>query len=189
VGIKPDRDIYKYESFPKNGAAQMHALASELDILLQGRETGIPVFAVASEDDVTVNISATLEFFAHANSATSRLVLYTTDPEKHLPGIPAEKLELVNSVVPEQNIMSSAHTSMVVPGNDQQYGVSGEYSNCVHYYPDDMEKYSACMSHTGQILQGEITEENLKAGVLRRLMYNPNFDLLEVSMRRFIDKL
>ena len=38
-------------------------------------------------------------------------------------------------------------------------------------------------------LQGEITEENLKAGILRRLMYNPNFAALKVSMRQFIDKL
>ena len=37
--------------------------------------------------------------------------------------------------------------------------------------------------------QGEITERNLQAGILRRLMYNPNFDLLKVSMKRFIEGL
>jgi hypothetical protein len=42
----------------------------------------------------------------------------------------------------------------------------------VHYYPDDMEKYAACPKHPGQDFQGEITEEILKAGKLRRLMYN-----------------
>ena len=55
------------------------------------------------------------------------------------------------------------------------YGVSGEYSNCVHYYPDEMEKYSH-ITHE-QALQTK-SEENLKAGILRRLMYNPNFAAL-----------
>ena len=189
VDIKPDRDIYKYESFPKNAAAQMYALDKELGNRLQAQEISIPVFAAASDDDVTVNASATIDFIARARNPSSRLVLYTADPKKHLHGIPAEKIELVNSVVPEQNIISSAHTSIVLPGNDAHYGVSGEYFNCMHYYPGEMEKYSACMNHTSQILQGEITEENLKAGILRRLMYNPNFAALKVSMREFIDKL
>jgi len=189
VDIKSDIDIYKYESFPKNAAAQMHALTRELEAQLQTHEINIPVFAAASADDMTVNSSATIEFIARAHNPSSKLVLYTTEPEKYPPGIPEEKLELTNSVVPGQHIISSAHTSIVLPDNDAHYGVTGEYSNCVHYYPDQMEKYSACMNHPEEILQGEITETNLKAGILRRLMYNPHFDALEVSMRQFIDKL
>ena len=115
MDIKTDRDIYKYESFPKNAAAQMYALIKAMESQLQRHDLDIPVFAAASEDDVTVNSSATIEFFARARNPISKLVLYTTDPAKHLPGIPAEKLELVNSVVPGQNIKSSAHTSIVLP--------------------------------------------------------------------------
>jgi hypothetical protein len=52
-----------------------------------------------------------------------------------------------------------------------------------------MEKYAACLNHPEQDYHGELTEENLRAGILRRLMYNPNFAALKVSMRQFIDKL
>jgi esterase/lipase len=189
LDIKPDHDIYKYESFPKNAASQIYALTRKLESQLRQHALDIPVFAAASEDDMTVNASATIEFFTRAHHPSSKLVLFTTDPAKHLPGVPAEKLELVNSVMPEQNIISSAHTSIVLPDDDAHYGVPGEYSNCAHYYPDDMEKYSACMARAARILQGEITERNLKAGILRRLMYNPNFAALKVSMRQFIDRL
>ena len=189
VDIKPDRDIFKYESFPKNAAAQMYALDKELGTRLKTHEITVPVFAAASEDDATVNAAATVDFIARARHPCSKLVLYTTDPEKHPPGVPAENIERVNSVVPDQRIISSAHTAVVLPGNDAHYGVSGEYANCVHYYPGEMEKYSACLAHAGEITQGEITEENLNAGLLRRLMYNPNFVALEVSMRQFIGKL
>ena len=189
VGISPDKDIYKYESFPKNAAAQMHALTKELNSLLREHEVIIPVFAAASRDDTTANTPATVEFMMQARHPCNRLVLYTADTEKFPPGIPPEKLELVNSVVPEQKILSSAHTAIVLPPDDPHYGAAGEYYNCIHYYPDDMEKYVACNNKHGEVLQGEITEANLKAGTLRRLMYNPNFAALKVSLKQFIDHL
>jgi esterase/lipase len=185
--VKPDRDIYKYESFPKNAAAQMYALTRELDNRLQRHEVNVPVFAAASADDVTVNTSATLEFIAR--NPAGKLVLYTTDMAQLPPDVPAERLELMNSRVPEQNILSSAHTAIVLPPDDAHYGVRGDYSNCAHYHPDDMQKFAACLQHPEQDLQGELTDENLKAGVLRRLMYNPHFATLKISMQRFIESL
>jgi len=189
VDIKPDLDIYKYESFTMNAAAQIHALTRKLEGLLLSRELDIPVFIAASMDDATVKISATLEFMSRARHPASKLVLYTTEPNKSPPGIPAEKLELVNSVVPEQKILSSAHTAIVMPPEDSHYGKAGEYSNCVHYYPDDMGKYEACLKNPAQDFQGEVTEKNLKSGILRRLTYNPNFAALKESMSRFIESL
>jgi len=189
LDLKPDRDIYKYESFPKNAAVQMYALTGEVKNLLRGREMDIPVFAAASADDVTVDTSATVEFIAEARHASSRLVLYTSDPSGTLPGIPAEKLELVNSVVPGQRILGSSHLAMLLPADDVHYGLAGDYSNCIHYYPGDIEKYAACINNPQTDFQGELTQSNLKAGVLRRLMYNPNFLALKDSMNGFIDDL
>jgi hypothetical protein len=189
VGIRLDKNLYKYESLPKNAVAQVHTLTRKLGSLLRKHKVGIPVFAAASQDDVTANAQATLDFMAHAHHPSSKLVLYTTDTGKSPTGIPAEKLELVNSVVPEQRILSSAHTSIVLPPDDAYYGAAGAYSNSIHYYPGDMEKYNACNNRREEVWQGEITEANLKVGILRRLMYNPNFAALKVSMKRFIDNL
>ena len=65
VNVLPDRDLYKYESFCKNAAAQMYALTQ----LLSQCEINIPVFAVASADDVTVNPGGDLAL--HAAGAAS----------------------------------------------------------------------------------------------------------------------
>lgn len=189
VDILPDRDIYKYESFTKNAAAQTYALTRELNRKLQGRGLDIPVFAVASENDMTVDTGATLDFMARARHPSSKLVYYTTRPEISPHGIPAEKLELLNSVLPAQRILSLAHTAIVIPPEDRHYGVAGEYCNCVHYYPHDMEKFTACLTHPEQDQQGEVTAQNLAAGVMRRLMYNPHFAALKNSMQRFIEFL
>jgi len=189
IHILPDLDIYKYESFTKNAAAQAYALTRKLDELIQSHEIDIPVFMAASADDMTVKISSFLEFIARTHHPSSKLVLYTTEPENIPSGVSAEKMELVYSAVPEQRILSSAHTAIVIPPEDPHYGEAGEYSNCAHYYPDDMARYKSCLKQPGQDLQGEVTSENLKAGIMRRLMYNPHFVALENSMRRFIDDL
>lgn len=189
LDLKPDHDIYKYESFPKNAAAQMYALTWEVSKLLHQQHVDIPVFAAASADDTSVDASATVEFIAHTRHPSSKLVLYSAGTARIPPDIPAEKLEVVNSVFPGQRILSSAHTAIVLPAEDRHYGAEGDYSNCVHYYPDDIEKYAACNNNPGADLQGELTDKNLKAGILRRLMYNPNFPALKVSMKSFIDDL
>jgi esterase/lipase len=189
LDVMPDKDIYKYESFPKNAAAQIYALTQAVDSRLKEHAVTIPVFAAASQDDTTVHTSATIAFMAHTLAPSSKLVLYSTDPMKAPPGFPPDKLEMVNSVFPEQKILSSAHTAIVVPPEDRHYGAVGDYSNCTHYYPDEMEKYDACNNHPQEDLQGELTKENLKAGTLRRLMYNPNYAALQLSLKKFIDNL
>jgi len=189
LDIKPDKDLYKYESFAINTAAQMYALTRALHAQLQSHELTIPIFAVASEDDKTVNTSVTIEFMLKQNNQADKMIVYTTDVKKLAQGYAANKIEWVNSVVSEQKILGSAHTAILVPPDDEHYGIDGEYINCIHYYPDEMEKYNACMMHPKECWQGEVTLANLNAGTLRRLMYNPNFAALKVSIAGFIDKL
>jgi len=189
LDIMPDKDIYKYESFPKNAGAQIYKLTREIHAQLKDGGVGLPVFAAASQDDTTVYTSATLEFMSHSGNPSNKLVLYTTDTGNVPKDISPGKLELVNSVIPEQKILSSAHTAMLVSPNDEHYGAAGNYSNCIHYYPGEMEKYDACNNKPAEDFQGELTEKNLKTGIMRRLMYNPNFAALKSSMKRFIDSL
>ncbi|HEY6094602.1 MAG TPA: alpha/beta fold hydrolase [Gallionellaceae bacterium] len=189
VSIKPDRDPYKYESFPKNAAAQLFALCQVVRHQLHDRTLNLPIFTAASLDDSTVIASATLQFMAAAPHALNHLVLYTTDPATPVPGMAAEQVELIDSRVPAQRILSSAHTALVQPPEDEHYGAHGEYCNCLHYYPDNMAQYHACWEHTGEVWLGEVTEQNLAAGTLRRLTYNPHYAELIAALQRFIERL
>lgn len=187
--IKPDKDFYKYESFANNTAAQMYALTQALHAQLQAHKLEIPIFAVASEDDKTVNTMVTIDFMREQTHPANRLIIYTTDAKQLAQAHPAEKIEWIDSVVSEQKILSSAHTAILVPPEDEHYGFDGEYVNCIHYYPHDMEKYNECMIHPKDCWQGEVIEANMNAGTLRRLMYNPHFAALKVSLAKFIDSL
>jgi esterase/lipase len=189
VDIKPDNDIYKYESFAKNTATQMYRLTLALSSALKQHKLNIPIFTVASMDDKTVNTAATLEFMAQQENPINKFILYSNDTTQLSKNVSDGKIEWVNSFIPEQKILSSAHTAILVSPDDEHYGVDGNYANCIHYYPDNMEKYNACMLHPKECWLGEITEKNLEAGVLRRLMYNPNFMGLKKSLGLFINNL
>jgi esterase/lipase len=179
VSNMQDRDLYKYESFCKNAAAQMYKLTQALP---KG-DLDIPVFAVASADDATVNSAATLRFMQRARNRCSRLVWYSTTK------VEEENVEWVDSAVPERRILSSAHTAIVMPPEDAYYGANGGYANCLHYYDTDSERYKACMSQPGEVWWGEVNPQNLERGLLRRLMYNPHYAAMEASMQKFIQGL
>jgi esterase/lipase len=179
VNVMPDTDLYKYESFCKNAVAQMYAL---IQALPQG-EVEIPVFAVASADDSTVHSSATLRFIQRVRHPCSKLVWYATEK------IEKENIDWVNSSVPEKRILSSSHTAIALPPEDPHYGAKGIYANCMHYFPQDMKSYAACMAQAQEVWHGEVHQRNLQHGLLRRLMYNPHYSAMEVSLKQFIEKL
>lgn len=186
--IKPDRDLYKYESFTKNNVEQMYALTTALK-KQQLDKLGIPIFCVASVDDKTVNTGATVGFMAKQSRPSNKLILYTGSGKALPQAAMQSDVELLECIFPEQKILCSAHTAIVIPPEDEHYGVNGDYANCLHYYPDDMERYNECASSPKQCWQGEITQANLKAGLLRRLMYNPHFAAMKNSLSIFIRNL
>jgi predicted component of viral defense system (DUF524 family) len=189
LNINHDNDFYKYESFPKNAAAQMHALTRVIKARLKKSKVKIPIFAVASQDDATVDTTATIGLMSQAVNPVNKLVYYYSDPEKIPSELEQEKIECVNSVLSEQKIISSAHTAIVIPRDDEYYGELAGYCNCLHYLPDKLVEYQLCREHAEVAVLGEITQENLKRETLRRLMYNPHFEVLKIQMRNFIEKL
>lgn len=179
VSVMPDQDIYKYESFCKNAAAQMYALTKALP----QNDIHIPVFIAASADDATVHSNATLRFIQRAQHPASTLVWYSTKQMSQ------RKVEWVDSAIPERKILSSAHTAVVMPPEDEHYGAEGEYKNCLHYHGSEEERYVMCLKDKQDVSLGEVNEHNLQHGLLRRLTFNPHFAELEVSMQRFIKEI
>lgn len=179
VSVMPDRDIYKYESFCKNAAAQMYALTKALP----QDDLYIPIFMAASADDASVHSRATLRFLKRAKHHASTLVWYSTKK------LEQSKVEWVDSAIPSHKILSSAHTAIVIPTDDEHYGVSGEYKNCLHYLVRDDERFAACNANDKTVFLGEVNEKNLQNGLMRRLTFNPHYAVMEASMQRFIKEL
>jgi hypothetical protein len=179
LNVYQDNDLYKYESFCKNAAAQMYALTRTLP----QTPPAIPIFAAASADDATVQSAATLRFMLRAQCQPSKLLWYATDKATGL------NLEWVDSRVPAQRILSGAHTAIVMSPQDEHYGADGRHINFLHYQSGDGARYRERMAQAHEAWHGEVTPQNLQHGLLRRLMYNPHYDAMEESMREFIGRL
>jgi esterase/lipase len=186
MDIAPDEDPFKYESFPLNAATQVYLLIDDLQSLLADQAVTIPVFVVASEDDTTVSAPHTLEFFKKTENRSNRILFYSA---REIPSDEVtDRMEIVRSDFSAQRILSAAHTGLLLPASDPHYGKDGDYKNCSHYFDETTEKYPLCKAGKEDFI-GEVTAENLEKGVVRRLMYNPNYDGMTEALERFIHSL
>lgn len=178
LAVLPDQDCYKYDSFCMNAVTQMWRLTQALP---KGA-LNLPLFMAASAEDAAVISSATLNLMSRVQHAVRKLIWYAASDPKQ------PHVEWVQSTLPGQHILSSAHTAIVIPPQDAHYGETGEYVNCLHYFARDDERYAACLSANGAWL-GEVTPQNLQHGLLRRLMFNPHYAQMEIALREFIERL
>lgn len=189
LSVHADQDHFKYESFPKNAAAQMFSLTSALQKMIAQRALNIPIFTVVSQDDATVDTAATVDFMRQAQNPFNHLLCYFSEQGPVSEESVNPKVECVRAVLPEQKIVSSAHTAIVLSPEDRYYGATTQYCNCLHYYPKEMKKFEVCRAGAAQVMQGEISEKNLREHLIRRLMYNPHFAGMRRSIEIFIDRL
>ncbi len=185
-GEEDDRDYAKYESFAVNGGAQLYRLTREIDAAFaSGRRLTMPVFAVLSEADISVDSGKMVEVFRfYATSRDSVLILYGKGNGKGRTEKDGRILH-VNGHDPEQHILDIAHVSLLMPPEDAHYGKNGGYRYCLHYRAD-RAKRMACL-HDPSTWQGEITAENLKKHTLRRLTYNPRYAEMTGMLDRFLE--
>lgn len=183
-----DVDYVKYESFAVNAAHQIYLLTGEVRTALESRRHfDVPVFAAFSEDDITIDASRTLEVMRqYGTSRKNMMVLYTKEPRRHREP-PAGLLIQENSALPESRILDFSHIAVTIPPEDPHYGASGGYRSCLHYQGEPVKR-KLCL-HSSDVYQGEITDENLQRGVLRRLSYNPLFGKMMEHMDRFLEEV
>ena len=195
--LDADMDFAKYESFPYNAAAQAHHLMSRIvgDNALKNRKIhDIPVFAVASEHDQTIETKQTLALLeqwqqpvSSINNKYSALVYYGEQQT-----LPKRLLDHIRVIIPEcaldsvcAEISDIAHVSLTNAPHNQHYGELGYYRSCGHYVSKPA-KYLACKVNQ-QIIKGEITEQNLaRYPLVQRLTFNPYYQQMLNSMQGFL---
>lgn len=183
-----DKDYAKYESFAINGGAQVYDLTREIDAAFaSGKRLSMPVFAVVSAEDISIDTDKMLEVFdAYITSTKSLLMIYgkeTADRRENSAG----RILFQKSFFPEERILDYAHISLLIPPDDPHYGKNGGYRYCLHYQAE-REKRVSCL-HDPHLWQGEITQENLNRHTLRRLTYNPRYDEMIRVLERFLETL
>ncbi|HON23267.1 MAG TPA: alpha/beta hydrolase [Syntrophales bacterium] len=173
--VRDDADYAKYETFAVNAAYQIYLLTAEIDALFAaGKRIEIPVFAVLSAEDVTVDADRAREVFQHyAPSEKNVVLVYARDPQKP-DGPGSGKIYYEESYLPERRILDFSHVALPLPCDDPHYGLRGGYKSCLHYAAD-REKRQVCRNDD-TVWQGEISAANLQSFTMRRLTCNPKYD-------------
>lgn len=186
--IHDDVDYAKYESFAVNAAHQIYLLTGEIRTGLESRaRLEIPVFAAFSEDDITVDAAGTLQIMKqYGTSKQSMVVLYTKDYKRQREGFPGTLIR-ENSALPDAKILDYSHIAITIPPEDPHYGANGGYRSCLHYQGEPEKRISCLQSRDAY--QGEVTNENLQRGILRRLSYNPRFAVMMGHLDRFLESI
>jgi len=186
--LRDDVDYVKYESFAANAAYQIYLLTEEVHAGLEARQKlNMPIFAALSEDDTTVDAARTLDVMRqYGTSKKNRIVLYTKDSKKPRGAIAGVVMQ-ENSSLPGERILDFSHIAVTIPPDNPHYGVNGDYRSCLHYQAES-EKRTLCL-HSQDVWQGEITAENLKIGVVRRLSYNPLHGKMMEHLDRFLEEV
>jgi len=183
--VQDDVDYAKYETFAVNAAYQIYLLTREIDgFLAAGRRIEVPVFAVLSEEDITIDAGRAREVLGlYAPSPKNLLLVYARNADA---GGKANSgnIQYEQSRLPERRILDFSHVALPVPCDDPHYGSAGGYRSCLHY-SQDREKRAICR-HGDAVWQGEISEENLRAHTVRRLTCNPKYDVLLALLDRFL---
>ncbi len=181
--LQPDSDHFKYESLTNRAIGEVYAMTKAVRRLTMLIDRPLPVFVVASENDVAVNSGEILDWFARQQVEPKRMLYYSTGR----PQLP-ERVKLIQAHLPEENIKSFSHTSLMQSPSNPHYGKAGEHCFCTHYYHLDPAKYRRCKARQEDCL-GEMFDESADCAVIRRLTYNPLFEDMLVEIRHFLDEL
>ena len=190
-----DIDFAKYESFPANAGAQVHALMKRIAPKKLKGLRNTPFFVVASEVDQTINTEATVNIIArwHAQNgaaqAQDKLVYYYANKVADQLNALPRSLKTVTTFSCEgqvycERVLDIAHTSPTNAPSNPHYGWQGSYRNCEHLTGTDL--FASCKTTSSPTL-GELTEENLQATPnLQRLTFNPYYEQMLEQMQEFI---
>jgi len=200
IDVDADVDFAKYESFPYNAGAQVHALMSRIhgkNALKSNTTHDIPLFVVAGELDQTIDTAATLALMNNwhkpeVNSKTQFDTLIYYGEKKSLTDALAPLIKVITPTCEQgelcQKVFNIAHTSPTNSPENPHYGEQGQYRNCGHYLAD-MERYRTCKT-SKSIIVGERTSENLKQkSPLKRLTFNPYYSKMLVSIKEFLARI
>jgi esterase/lipase len=180
-----ERDFARYDSLPANAVAQVYDLTRVVDRLLDERVSlDIPVFAALSEQDITVSSKKTIRMFTtQMTSDKNRMVVYSCDPDRFPPD-PLGRVTVRDSRIPDRQILSFSHLSILVSPDDPHYGKNGDYI----YSPHRLLRQKEDGVPPSEIYYGELLKRFRKHHVMQRLSYNPYFKEMTVEIDGFIER-
>jgi esterase/lipase len=191
-----DIDFAKYETFPLNAGAQVHALMNQLTDKLNEAKSipDVPLLTITTEVDSTIDTDSTIELLTKWHNAPNRKTrtqdtLFYFGDNASLSSLPNTFKRIFPTCKNGEfckNIINVAHTAVTNAPTNPHYGWQGSYRNCETSFGTSF--YQTCKTTEKPVL-GETTGDNLtKYPSLQRLTFNPSFEQMSDVVKDFINK-
>lgn len=190
--VRRQRDPVKYESFAARASLGYREIQERIGDLRNGKPLRVPFFGAISDVDMTVPAENVVRFFCQRVTARRYFALYTNDDEL-VP--PCPDIYPRPAAFPEEGVLEITHIGITNRVSNPVYGPHpGAYVNCHHYLEEGGARYATCLE-TGKtprnsaIRYAEPRPENLEAHLIRRGMFNPDFDGLMELVISWLDRV
>ncbi|MFC3034539.1 alpha/beta hydrolase [Pseudoalteromonas fenneropenaei] len=188
-----DLDVFKYESFPWQGAALAYQAMQTVTPKQLQNTSDVPIFAALSEVDSTIDSQATLGLLRHWHQLPSRrtskldTLVWYGDMQTAQRQLPSD----FNFISPPCNsswcdkIKGMSHIGIIQPVNHSYYGAQATYRSCGGYL-SDLTQYQKCKT-APETTFGERTPQHMQDYFpLQRLTFNPSYPQLLENISVFL---
>jgi|SRR6185312_416034 len=175
--LHEERDCVKYQSVAMNAIYQVHQLGLAIQ---QIPLNTCPTFSILSYEDEIVCSKASLHYLQREINPLSRTLVYSAEPlrfaNKHITVRP--------SANPEQGILNFSHITLPTSPNNPHYGKEGKYFLASHLKKNI--KYGA-VDKADILFYNWLHRLHLTKFVYQRLTFNPDFEMMQREIKKFID--
>jgi esterase/lipase len=186
--VTPENDYAKYQSMPFNAAYQVYLLTQQIKRVSDVKFLKHPVFVGITADDKTVSSKATIQYFREHSPKNSRMLVYTNKPN-HLQDTRIVKRP---ASYPEMSIANISHVAIPAAPNNLHYGEQGDYARASHIEAN-LQAGKPIIYGTFNNFTNDMFNVLYRAGIYKheymRLTFNPDFDFLILSIKRFIENI
>ena len=172
--LQPEVDYVRYCS------TQYTSGFSSISIMRKARKMSIklncPNHTFLSEDDETIDVKKTLEFFKAQETSLRKLDYYTNtapqseDPTQHNH----------SSRFPDMNVLDFSHTCLQHTPNNPHYGPDADFYDFTYTNAIPLAEKPAYF--------GAITKQNAKIPGLARLHFNPDFQRISTAIESLLEQ-
>ena len=180
--VYEDTALTRYESMALNPVYQIAELEQKVQNKLAEKTLSMPLFIEQSEQDDTIDATATAEFFKSCLNPLNRMLWFYEEGTYEPLADP--RIQLIKSTLMDQRILSMSHLSLTLPESDPIYGINGQYRDCL-YYPEQSANWQQCKTGK-ENYYGELTKMNLRDHILQRITFNPFYPFVLDRINGFI---
>jgi esterase/lipase len=164
-------DPTKYNQFPINAVHQVTNLGTAFEALNKNQDLKVPLFMIATENDETVKGEECFNFFER-QTTNKHMIYYSNHKNQH-----SAEIEIIKPHNESIYVLDYSHIAIPVSPQNKHYGINADYQQPIYYHDttDDV------------IYKGALSKHNLKYYNLQRLNYNPKFELMCTSIKKFLE--